>query len=82
MNGNAAQGALNNVYTVFLTNEQAEKTALGNIRCKQKRPLLSQGSLRWWRGQDLNLRPSGYEPDELPTAPPRDVGPAVAESKS
>ena len=19
-----------------------------------------------WRGQDLNLRPSGYEPDELP----------------
>ena len=24
------------------------------------------------REQDLNLRPSGYEPDELPTAPPRD----------
>ena len=25
------------------------------------------------RGQDLNLRPSGYEPDELPTAPPRGI---------
>jgi hypothetical protein len=25
------------------------------------------------RGKDLNLRPPGYEPDELPTAPPRDV---------
>ena len=25
------------------------------------------------RGQDSNLRPLGYEPNELPTAPPRDI---------
>ena len=24
------------------------------------------GFFNWWRGGDLNSRPSGYEPDELP----------------
>src|ERR1035437_6950694 len=27
---------------------------------------LTSAHTSWWRGQDLNLRPSGYEPDELP----------------
>ena len=36
--------------------------------------MIVSSSLYLWRGQDSNLRPSGYEPDELPAAPPRGVG--------
>ena len=36
---------------------------------------------RLLRRQDLNLRPSGYEPDELPTAPLREALPYQQESE-
>ena len=33
------------------------------------------------RGQDSNLRPLGYEPNELPTAPPREVDANISLNK-
>ena len=38
---------------------------------------LCSGTVFWSRGQDSNLRPPGYEPGELPAAPPRNFRGAV-----
>ena len=40
---------------------------------KIKEKEMNNMSISWLRGSDSNGRPPGYEPGELPTAPPRDV---------
>jgi hypothetical protein len=46
------------------------RSEVGNPQ-KKKEGTCAPSALSWLRGLDSNQQPSGYEPDELPVAPPR-----------
>ena len=57
---------LKKAITIFII-KNCEK--VNNIKKRIKKLIL----LVWLRGHDSNVRPPGYDPDELPTALPRDI---------
>jgi hypothetical protein len=48
----------------------SRRSEVGNPQ-KKKEGTCAPSALSWLRGLDSNQQPSGYEPDELPVAPPR-----------
>ncbi len=55
------------------------REAPGRRRTPEIRGSRTDSRFRWWRGRDLNPRPSGYEPDELPNcSTPRRAADATA----
>ena len=68
MNG----GGKNRFGVILGSKSKIFKTVFQNKRKRTVKPDVLPFFI-WLRGQDLNLRPPGYEPDELPTALPRDI---------
>ena len=57
----------------FVSRSQRKSGGRNTVLARTARSLRVSGDRRKWRGGDLNPQPPGYEPGELPIAPPRDT---------